>query len=103
MRTASRIAEESIVGTNAQFDCKQLRAAGIVGGTVESVLVDQYGFLVLVVQPKATPGKRVLITITCDHEGNGPGAAMPEEVDCPADAHIEADAEGVLTIVSNTK
>ncbi len=88
------------MSTNATFDRDQLRAAGVEGGTVESVLVNEYGFLVLVVRPDGASRTRVLVTIQQDHEGNGPGAAMPRAVQVPDGARIEADASGALVVVA---
>lgn len=84
----------------ATYDRTRLINDKVIGGTLEKALVDEYGFLVLVVKPKGARTKRVLVTVARDHECNGPGAVLTQVVKLPPRGRVDQRADGVIILTN---
>ena len=90
------------MSTAAHYDRNTLLDLGVEGGKVEKILVDDRGFLVLVIAPKGRrgPRRRLLLSVSRDHEGNGPGAVLVDTVPAPGASYIDTDPGGAIVLVT---
>jgi len=86
--------------TEATYDRSRLINAKVIGGTIEHALVDEHGFLVLVVRPKSARSKRVLVTVARDHECNGPGAVFTETYKLPPKGRVDQQPDGRIVFTN---
>ena len=70
------------MSSDAEYDLKRLGQLGLIGGTLDAAVVDSEGFLVLIVSPKEPTAQGrlypVALSVSRDHEGNGPGALITD-------------------------